>query len=238
MSAFRAIHHSASSICPILSPLASSQVFLAECHASDGRFEAANSFFSFLSSVYPVGTPLSVTWLRAKHRVDFVRAVGEAALEDAAAAQSSLAALDATEGALLSALLLSERSLYAAAVDRLLALLALLDGQSTSGVSSSLSSSPSSSAQLRENRHHLRAAVLLALGEVFCQMGNAPQAIQYLLKALTFSEARHHDMRATEAKVLLALTQYLLHMPSQVRMRGRSVVWSVGVGGVFCRVCG
>ena len=78
---------------------------------------------------------------------------------------------------------------------------------------------PSSSAQLRENRHHLRAAVLLALGQVFCQMGNAPQAIQYLLKALTFSEARHHYMRATEAKVLLALTQYLLHMPSQVGLR-------------------
>ena len=73
-------------------------MYLAETHASHGLYEAADSFFSFLSSVFPVGTPNSSEWLRAKHRVDFARAVGEADLEKAAKAQSSLAALDETEG--------------------------------------------------------------------------------------------------------------------------------------------
>ena len=60
------------------------------------------------------------------------------------------------------------------------------------------------------NVHHLYPI------QVLCQMGNAPQAIQYFLKALTFSEARHHDHHATEAKISLALTQYQLEMPNQV----------------------
>ena len=48
--------------------------------------------------MFPVGTPNSVDWLRAKHRVDFARAIGEAQLDEASAAQSSLAALDEIEG--------------------------------------------------------------------------------------------------------------------------------------------
>ena len=129
-------------------------------------------------------------------------------------------------GALLEGLLFMERSLYSSAMDRLLDLLAILeerasrdDNAVTSAATATAppTSGSSSKARLREKRHHLRAVVLIAIGQVLCQMGDAPQAIHYLLKALTFSQVRHHDYRAAEAKVLLALTQYQLHMPCQVR---------------------
>jgi len=78
-----------------------------------------------------------------------------------------------TSGALLDGLLLSERSLYSSALERLHALLPSLDGppppppEDRNISPTELLYAPSSSTKhLREKRHLLRAVVLQAIGEI------------------------------------------------------------------------
>jgi hypothetical protein len=104
-------------------------------------------------------------------------------------------------GSLCEGILLLEKGLHSQALDCLFRLLDKLDesNQKKSGVDSML-----------------RASVLITIGETFCQINNPSQAVQFFLKALTFSQARYHEFNACVAKLYLAMTQYLMDMPNQV----------------------